>query len=463
MFYKFDESPIIACSSGSSQNVAISLIRISGLEPDNYGPIEPLLKFQNQELKLDKLTPRKSYLTKIMNKNEVLDEALLTVFPAPHSYTGETVLEFAVHGNRLNVERIIDLFCLKAKLRRAYGGEFTHRALKNQKLNFSQVEGLDLFLNANNIFSLKQGFSLLSGDIQNDFLELHKLYLNHRSSLEMNIDFLEDIGEIAAKSIFQDTFNELNTQIKSLYKRTQNNIDISQAQIALFGPPNAGKSTFFNKILGSNRSIVSDEKGTTRDYISETVKIGDEYFQLVDTAGIRNSDNDIESQGIERSRSFLKTAFFKILLINPLEDNTDFLKEFDDKSFDVLLLTHSDRNEYPEAKTQVLASHGAVANWSYGTSLIQNDDNFSEIFSKINGKYLKLLEKEPLSLQRHKQVIEEIFNQTQHYAEILEAENDVAIISSELFILGSKIEELLGVISADEVLGNIFDNFCIGK
>ena len=463
MFYKFDESPIIACSSGSSQNVAISLIRISGLEKENFGPIEPLLKFQNEKLTLDKLTPRKSYLTKIINKDQVYDEALITVFPAPHSYTGETVIEFAVHGNRFNVERIIELFCNKAKLRRAYGGEFTHRALKNQKLNFSQVEGLDLFLNANNIFSLKQGFSLLSGDIQKDFLELQNLYLNHRSSLEMNIDFLEDIGEKKANSILHDTFNELNTLIKKLYKRTQNNIDISQAQIALFGPPNAGKSTFFNKILGNNRSIVSPESGTTRDYISETVKIGDEYFQLVDTAGIRNSDNVIENQGIERSRSFLKTAFFKILLINPLEDNTDFLKEFKDTNFDVLLLTHSDRNEYPEAKTQVLATHGAVANWSYGTSLIQDDDNFSEIYEKIQSKYLKLLESEPLSLQRHKQVIEEIFNQSQHYDEILEAENDVAIISSELFILGSKIEELLGVVSSDEVLGNIFDNFCIGK
>lgn len=458
MFYQFDESPIIACSSGSGNNVAISLIRISGLE--NFGPIEPLLKTTK---KLDQLTPRKSYLTKIIDSDQTLDEAIITVFRAPDSYTGETVIELGVHGNRLNVERIIELFCERAGLRRAYGGEFTHRALKNNKLNLAQVEGLDLLLNANNLFSLKQGFSLLSGGMQDEFLGLYKNFLNHRSSLELNIDFLEDMGEKQANKELKDSFEKLKLSIEKLYKRSINQIDLTKAQIALFGPPNAGKSTFFNLMLGENRSIVSSEKGTTRDYISENIKIGDEYFELIDTAGIRKSDNEIEAQGIERSLSFIGKSFYKILLINPLESNTEFLNTFDDGTFDVLLLTHSDLNGYPEAKSQVLASHGALANWSYGTTLVEKSECISEISAKIKDKYLKILESEPVSLERHKQSLREIFEQVVRYENILEAENDVAIISSELYILGNKVEELLGVISPDDVLKNIFNNFCIGK
>lgn len=465
MYTQFDDRPIISCSSGTGSNVAISLIRISGLE--NFGPIEPFFSIDLQSIE-----SRKSYLTKIQNNfkdNEVLDEAVITIYRAPNSYTGETVIELGVHGNRLNVERIISTLCeiKEANLRRSYGGEFTHRALKNGKLNISQVEGLDLLLNAQNLFSLKQGFSLLDGNLQDELLNLQSTYLHHRSCLELGIDFAEDIGEEKAREALDTSFATLKNCVYTLHNRSQGQVDLTKVQVALFGPPNAGKSTLFNTMLASDRSIVSEVKGTTRDYISESIKIGEDYFELIDTAGIRETEDKIEELGVERSLSFLKKAFYKILLLNPLEDNQQFLEKYNNiQEFDAILTTHSDLAGFDSACKELMTSHPNLAKWSHRTNLTSKEGAEtakSLINIKILDKYQKLIEAEPISLDRHKQIICEIFDQTEQYTDILESETDVAIISSELHILGYKIEELLGVVSPDEVLKNIFSNFCIGK
>jgi len=483
-----DDSPIIACSSGGNSNAAIAIIRISGFKS--------LSDFQKAfTVNLSSLRPRYAYFTKVINEDLLLDEIVLTYFKGPNSYNGENILELSVHGNIFNIERILNYFIDNFKLRSAYPGEFSYRALKNKKLSLTQVEGLDLLLNASSPFSLKQGFSLLSGKLQDDYKNLYDKFLKHKSSVELSIDFLDDIGEEASEIQLKDSFKELYSAINNLSKRIDtNSANLISPDIVLVGQPNAGKSSLFNQLLSDNRAIVSEIAGTTRDYITEKIKLNDTLYNLIDTAGLRDSEDSIESEGIRRSYSLIDNSFFKILLINPLDFNSNFLKTISNYTFDLIIFTHKDMETYPKAFNSALSelskyfgpmgavsksgpiepnnsgpmgadeNSGSIGPKFVEISLVDEElKDSSLIIDYINNKYLSVIGKEPIIVDRHIQVINNISLQINDYSRILDNISDISIISSELNIVGHCISELIGIISPDDVLHNIFDNFCIGK
>lgn len=189
MNLQYDESPIIACSSGSNSNVAISVIRISGI--NSFAVVSKFFS-----LKGSSVEPRKAYFCKLLDlQKTVIDEVVFTYFNAPHSYNGENILELSVHGNKRNVQKIIKIFIDSGVVRASEPGEFTLRALKNGKLNLSQVEGLDMLLNASSDFALDQGMNLLNGELFESFNDLHDKFVKLKASLELGIDFSEDVGE----------------------------------------------------------------------------------------------------------------------------------------------------------------------------------------------------------------------------------------------------------------------------
>jgi tRNA modification GTPase len=176
--------PIIACSSGGFTNTGIAIIRLSGFE--NLVSLNDFFSID-----LNKVNPRYAYFCKILDGcSNTIDEIVLTYFENPKSFNGENILELSVHGNILNIHNIINLFCENSLFRKAYPGEFSYRALRNKKLNLTQVEGLDLFLNASNPLSLKQGQSLLNGSLQKTYEELLVNFKRHKSAIELSIDFL---------------------------------------------------------------------------------------------------------------------------------------------------------------------------------------------------------------------------------------------------------------------------------
>jgi tRNA modification GTPase len=488
MIYLNDGRPIIACSTGSTSNTAISKIRISGFENlDIFNP------FFNKDL--SDLRPNEARLVEIAYKGRVLDEAMAIFFKGPNSYNGENILELDVHGNQINVERIMNLFIDNKVCRMSYPGEFTYRALTNKKMNLSQVEGLDVLINSHSSFAFDQGMDTLRGELGEKYKLLLDYFVKLKASLELSIDFLEDVGEEGAKKEFNQNYANFSELISSLYQRTRGNVEnLMTPTVTLIGQTNAGKSSLFNKLLLNNRSIVSDNAGTTRDYVSEGLSIGNNHFKLIDTAGIRETIDQIEKMGIERSFELGKRAFFKILVVNPFETNLEDLNLLKDMEFDFAIFTHSDISGMEEKRDELLKnplfpSHsnhlclslgpigpeknesGPIGPVGFGVGPIGPEKNeggpigpiIEELRSSILNKFLKLCEKDPIIVERHRQVIGTIYDKTQRFQAVMNDLDDPAILSSELDLIGNDIGELIGIISPDEVLASIFSNFCIGK
>ncbi|WP_372653573.1 tRNA modification GTPase [Halobacteriovorax sp.] len=506
MIHLYDDRPIIACSTGLQTNSAIGLIRISGF--DHITQFQKFFK-----INLHKIKVRYSHFSALIDGESVLDEVVLTYFEGPNSYNGENTLELGVHGNQINIQRIISLFIDSGLVRAAKEGEFSYRALKNKKLTLSQVEGLDLLLNASSSFMLDQGLQVLSGDLHKQYLGLHASFLKLKSSVEISIDFSEDVGEEQCEVLLAEALKEFKSKVSTLWRRVQSNkSDLVNPSISLVGQTNAGKSSLFNLLLSNDRSIVSDQAGTTRDYVSEYLTIKGNTFRLVDTAGIRETDDQIEQIGIQRAIDISSTSFFKILVVNPLQTNIEDYKTLEGEKFDLVIISHLDQlknfntsaflSNLPSADVAIIAdlsmnttTFTIVDSGSIGPNSINGPMGASEPESigsigpeysgpmgaestKKSGpiepledtiqllvlkKFNSLCSDNPLLVSRHRECVNNIYLSLSEFKSLTENINDIAIISSELNILEAKVSELLGIISPDDVLNNIFSNFCIGK
>jgi len=591
MNFYTDDKTIIACSTGTQSNTAIAVLRLSGFK--NLIDLQKFFSFD-----LSKTINRKSHLTNIIFEDKVYDNGLLVFFPEGGSYTGENVLELSIHGNQLNIQRILELFVKHGDCRSAAPGEFTYRALKNKKLSLSQVEGLDMLLNANSSLMLSQGLDILQGDLHAQYLALYDAYLKLKAAIEISIDFSEDVGVEETQKLFQDSFAKFFKLISSLKTRTEGNISsLLSPEIVLVGQTNAGKSSLFNILLKHDRSIVSNIAGTTRDYVSEVIHIDGTNFKLVDTAGIRESTDVIENIGIDRAMNILSRSFYKILIVNPYETNAQYLAKFTDVDFDFLVVSHSDKSDFEsrvstvdfsKIKTKYIAKANfnsleggsiepltisgpmgpLLVNGSIGpgeksggpiepnlknlgpiepdfekTGPIEpvgksispmknakessvDSKNSSQVLksgsiepsSKNDGPIEPKIEKNslnsesgpigpkdgsisnlgpigpknekisgptgpiepflkshiikkfdistannPILLERHRDVINKIYSKSIEFSNNINEIDDVAILSSEVNILGHSLTELIGIVSPDDVLNSIFANFCIGK
>jgi len=464
----FNDS-IISCSS-ANVSCAISLIRISTVKDISF--------FSCFRSKSASFEARKAYLVDLLDSNsEILDECVLTYFKAPHSFTGQNLLELSVHGNPLNVERIIKFFINDFNFRAAAPGEFTYRALQNDKLSVSQVEGLDVLLNSKSNFTFSSGLNLLKGTLNEDFLKLEESFSKLKSSVEMNIDFAEDIGEKRSQDIFLECFRDFKGHIKILEKRVPSNSQVLMPRITLFGPPNSGKSTLFNQLVGHDRSIVSSNEGTTRDYVSEEILIKGSTFNLTDTAGVRESDNEVESIGIGKSLDLVRDSFFKILVIAPSEvSNLHFFKY---QSFDLLVISNTYNTGPMGAKesgpmgaslSKAFGPIGAkleeleinIENGPIGANFLTQD--ISEIVLELAYfKFSTIFKNRPIIVPRYKDSINQVSEIIEEINVFITDNFDIGVLDHYLLRVSSHVNELISGKNKDEVLNNIFDNFCIGK
>ncbi|MFW5871906.1 MAG: tRNA uridine-5-carboxymethylaminomethyl(34) synthesis GTPase MnmE [bacterium] len=451
-----DSRPIIACATGNQGNTALAVIRLSGFK--NLADLQCFFSIE-----LNQISPRYTYLTKVIASGKTIDQVILTFFKAPYSYTGENVIELSVHGNKKNISNIISLFIDHANFRHAVAGEFSYRALRNRKMTVSQLEGLDLLLNAHNQATLEYGQKLLHGELNDKYNNLRQSFLKLRSSVELAIDFSDDVGDDNVEKNFKNTLMEFESILNELYHRISFNDNLLlHPKIVIVGSPNAGKSSFFNNILRFDRALVSQTPGTTRDYLTETITIDGNDYILTDTAGIRDIDDSVESQGIKLALKLCEHAFFKVLIVNPFDLDINYLQYLQDYHFDIVIFSHSDLKNFNK-KLESFKLTAKFDNVHKLNLLIKNDYSF--LLEAINKKYSAALQRQGnfIYIPRHRESIVSIFNHFQNLQENLKYENDWAIVANELFLIGNEIDELVGIISNEEVYSFIFENFCIGK
>ena len=398
------------------------------------------------------------HFARITDGAEVIDEAMVSIFRAPHSYTGEDTAEISCHGSRYILNRVLELLVGQG-CRMAGPGEFTQRAYLNGKMDLSQAEAVADLIASTNRATHHLAMSQLRGGISTELKRLRDHLLKLTSLLELELDFSdhEDL-EFADRSELLQLAQQIDAHIRRLAASFQTGNALKQGiPVAIIGAPNVGKSTLLNALLGEERAIVSDIQGTTRDAIEETITLDGVLFRFIDTAGIRHTSDQIEQMGIERSLTAAQRARIVILMTEPGVPYPDITVR-DDQTL-IHVVNKSDKG-VAVANSSLFTLHSSLLSISakYGigieslkTKLIAAiphvDDNDVIV---ANARHYEALCRAQSSLER---VLEGLNNGLS--GDLLSEDlRDVLNILSE--ITG-------GQITPQETLNNIFKHFCIGK
>lgn len=441
----------------------VGVVRISG--ENSFNIVSKIFSSKINEKTLPEFKPGRIYHGWITNANDTgftpIDEVIVLAFKAPKSYTGEDVIEIHCHGGINIVKNILDL-CLKSGARLAEKGEFTKRAFLNGKLDLSKAEAvLDMIHSRTDVFSLVSAHNL-AGKLSLYINNLRQELMNLLSIITAAIDFPEEVDE-PAYDFIEEKINYLIGKIDfALNTSTSSNLMRHGIKVAIAGKPNVGKSSLFNALLNIERSIVTDIPGTTRDIIQESIDIGGIPVTLIDTAGIREVENihssdHIESIGINITRSYIKDSDV-ILFVYDLSQGMDekdriIFEEVKDKPL-VKIGSKADLMDYkPEDSSVIPVSSKTFEGLDTVKKAIE-----SLILSKdinMNGDFSTNIRQQEC-LNNAKDSLLESLDSTKSK----EVQDFIAIdLKSALLSLG----EITGEVVSDEIINNIFSNFCIGK
>ena len=400
------------------------------------------------------------------NEQPILDTVVCTVFRAPHSFTGEDTVEISCHGSLFVQQELVRLL-IDAGARMADKGEFTKRAFLNGRIDLAQAEAVADLIAASSAAEKDVALSQLRGGVSGKIAELREQLLTFTSLLELELDFADhEELEFADRSQLTDLLNSAAQTISSLIATFQAGNAIKQGvQVAIVGAPNAGKSTLLNALLGDERAIVSDIRGTTRDTIEDTIIIGGVLVRLTDTAGIQSTEDVIEQKGIERSRQAIRKAHIVIELLDSTDPQP--VLSADDLSPRQVLLRVLNKVDLQSSNPQILKSSNLQ---------IFKSSNLICISAKLGDiqPLLSRLESEVARLTAHTDSV--LISNARHYEALCRAQTALervseglqAALSGELLALDlhealDALGEITGEVSSQEVLNTIFERFCIGK
>ena len=432
---------------------AISIIRVSGEKS-----IAAADAIFTGNVKLEKAKSHTIHYGNIFDSNEMVDDVLVSIFRAPNSYTGEESVEISTHGNPLIANKILDLLT-RQNVRLAEPGEFTKRAFLNNRMDLSQAEAVADVISSHTEASLRGARNQLNGLLSRKVDELRTLLLNISSFVELELDFAEEDVNFIEKGELIKRIDHVHSEIDSLLETYSfGKIMRDGVNVALVGIPNVGKSSLLNYILKESRAIVSEIPGTTRDIIREEVSIDGILFKLYDTAGIRFSEDLIELEGIYRSREAVKNADL-VLYINDVD------QEFDQTLYQEILILNDQKNILTVLNKIDKGYKGAV---SYDISLSAlTGEGITKLLNRMKDNALgnsSFSEKNAIvSNLRHYQCLSRA-------KENLITARDSAInnmsgefVSVDLRNTINCLGEIIGEVTSEDILNNIFTKFCIGK
>ena len=450
---------------------AIAVIRVSGYDAL---PIVSQLFMQNgKPFDMGKMVANKAYYGHIVDRDELLDEVLVTFFRAPHSFTGEDSAEISVHGSVFIQQKLLHILISRG-CRMAEAGEFTRRAFVNRKFDLAQAEAIADLISSESEASHRVAINQLKGGFSKELQIMRSKLLEMTSLMELELDFSEEDVEFADRSQLKALLEETLTHVNKLKDSFRlGNAIKNGVPVAIVGQTNTGKSTLLNALLGEDRAIVSDIAGTTRDTIEETLNINGILYRFIDTAGLRNTDETIEKLGIERSYKKIQEATLVIGMLdatkgaeNVLFASKEILEKMDLEHQQLILCIN---------KVDTLDDQGEALLGQVRQDL-DNDDIMVVCLSAKHGfglgdLYSTLKLSQPLASPDATLV-----TNVRHYEALLHASESLKsvqqglkmniptdLVSQDLREVLHYLGSITGEITTDEVLGNIFSRFCIGK
>ena len=451
---------IVALATPSGPG-AIAIIRLSGKDAIKIAS----LVFNSVLGK--KLADQKTHtvhLGNIFDGERVIDEVLATLFKNPKSYTGENVVEFSCHGSSYIQQEIIQLLIRKG-CRMATAGEFTLQAFLNGKMDLSQAEAVADLIASDSKASHQLAIQQMRGGFTTEIEELRVQLLDFASLIELELDFSEEDVEFASRNDFQKLIKKTTSLLKNLIDSfATGNVLKNGIPVAIIGRPNSGKSTLLNVLLNEDRAIVSNIAGTTRDTIEDEITIDGIRFRFIDTAGIRNTKDEIEKIGVEKALEKLKNSAIYIYLFDSTEmDMNDVKVELE--SFSTTSSQLIVANKIDKASKSVLNTikNSVLPVLSISAKKKESIDQLKKSLLDLAGK--EALDKNQLIVtnSRHYDILlkslEEIIKVQKGIDQNLSGDLLAIDLRQALYYLG----EITGKVSNDDLLGNIFANFCIGK
>ncbi|TAF08374.1 MAG: tRNA uridine-5-carboxymethylaminomethyl(34) synthesis GTPase MnmE [Flavobacteriia bacterium] len=460
------QETIVALATPSGAG-AIAIIRLSG---KNAITIAAEI-FQSVSGKdITKQKTHTIHLGHIVDNGKVYDQVLLSIFKGPNSYTGENVIEISCHGSTFIQQQIIQLL-LRRGAKMAQAGEFTLRAFLNGKLDLSQAEAVADLIASDNEASHQIAMQQMRGGFSNEIAKLREELLNFASLIELELDFAEEDVEFADRTQFHELLERIEFVLKRLIDSfAVGNVIKNGIPVAIVGEPNVGKSTLLNALLNEERAIVSDIAGTTRDTIEDELIINGIGFRFIDTAGIRETQDHVESIGIQKTFEKIEQAQVVMFLVDSTELTMESLER-------LKVEVEKIKNKYPQKALLTIFNKKDKLE----KRLLQNLESQIENSIFISAKQkvgIEELKNELMSFVNTGALRnnETIVTNTRHYDSLLKALEEIqkvkwgldSRISSDLMAIDIRsalyfFGEITGEVTNDELLGNIFANFCIGK
>ena len=448
------------CAPATPSGGAIAIIRISG--PDTFTIVSALCP-----LCCDDVAANTAHYTHIMDGPELIDEAVVTIFRGPHSYTGEDSVEISCHGSRYITNRILELLIAQG-CRMARPGEFSMRAFLNGKMDLSQAEAVADLISANNSATHRMALSQLRGHFSSELSDLRAQLLELTSLLELELDFSdhEDL-QFADRTELLNLAQTINSHITRLAATFKTGQALKQGiPVAIVGKTNVGKSTLLNRLLHDDRAIVSDIHGTTRDTIEDTIDLRGVTFRFIDTAGIRQTTDDIEQIGIRRTYQAIERASIVLWLIDA-EPTADDITDIKARTADKVLIPvctkadtlASDRIPYasalPQSSTLLISAKTgqgieALEDAIYAAADLPDLNETDVIVSNV----------------RHYEALQHAQVSLRCVLDGLNSQLPGDLIAEDLRQVLSDLADITGkgqIITSQETLNHIFANHCVGK
>lgn len=455
------------CALATANGVgALGIIRVSGDEA--LAVVQKSFPGKN----LSKQKSHTIHYGYFMDEEEAIDEVMLSIFLAPKSFTTENSVEIAFHGSPHIGKRILETL-IKNGARMAKAGEFTLRAFINGRIDLSQAEAIADVIASENEASRKVAINQLKGGITNEISFLRTDLLNFVSLIELELDFAEEDVEFADRSALVGLLNKIEVKLNSLIESFQyGNAIKNGTAVAIIGKPNAGKSTLLNALLKEERAIVSNIAGTTRDTIEEVLHIKGHAFRLIDTAGLRETMDEIEAIGVKKAKEKVENANILVYLADAatedFSEDIEMIKSLqrDDLKLIICATKIDEVSPATYEKAEDIFRNAISQEFDFIKISAVENQNIQDLKNELSSYVEQLKASENnvvITNQRHFEALQKSLEAVQKVKEAITFQISTELLAYELRNALEHLGEISGEVTNDEVLGNIFSKFCIGK